>query len=227
LPYGNDNIMPNCSQPKLSIVIQLIDGSDGKQRKALLSYINASRVLMSDDHQIESVPFKDTWRRIDQLIPVDDASHQRSGQAMLEKACCQADTTKVDPSTPGQDQPSPATPEKPIATNQPLPLTASNDPRDMEIRTVGSIPVPDKLETDTALGQAVNAPVTTLPSQDTDDEDLDIDNDMGTDIDPNYTAVIQQGNTERRTTRATRNTSIPHCSLLIQVKQFLVQCNNT
>ena len=146
---------------------------------------------------------------------------------MLEKACCQADTTMIDPSTPGQDQSSPATPEKQIATSQPLPLTASHDPRDMETRTAGSSPAPVKLETDTTLGQAVNAPVTTLSSQNTDDENLGVDNDMGTDIGPNYTTVIQQGNTERRTSRVTRITSIPHCSLLIQVKQFLVQCNNT
>ena len=92
-PEGNDNIRPKGSQPKLARVIQLMDGSDGKQRKALLSYIKASQVLMSDDHQIESVPFKDTWRRIDQLTPVDDASHQRSVQAMLERACCQANIT--------------------------------------------------------------------------------------------------------------------------------------
>ena len=183
--------------------------------------------LMSDDYQIQSVPFKDTWRRIDQLIPVDDASHQRSVQAMLEKASYLADTTKDDPSLPGQDQLPSATPENPMATNQPLPLTEINDPKDMEIRAEGINLVPDKLETDTTLGKVVNVPVTTPPSQDTDDEDLDIDNDRGTDIDPNYTAVIQPGNTERRTTRATRNPAIPHCSLLVQVMQILVQGTNT
>ena len=41
----------------------------------------------------------------------------------------------------------------------------------------------------------MNAPVTTSPSQDIDDEDLDIDNDRGTDIDPNYTAAVQPGDT--------------------------------
>ena len=180
-PDGNDSIRPKGSQPKLARVIELMDDSDGKQRKALLSYINASKVLMDEDHQIKSVPFKDTWRRIDQLIPVDDASHQRSVQAMLEKACCQAKSPSE------QDQSSPH----------------------------------NVVETDAALDPIDGTPPTSLASQDTDDED--IDNDKGTDIDPSYTTVVQHGNTERRYTRATRNTAIPHCSLLIQVKQLLQQ----
>ena len=112
---------------------------------------------------------------------MDDASHQRSVQAMLEKACCQAKPP------PEQDQLSPH----------------------------------NKTETDTALDPTGGTPPTSFASQDTDDEE--IDNDKGADIDPSYTAVVQHGNTERRSTRATRNTAIPHCSLLIQVKQLLQQ----
>ena len=222
-PEGNDSIRPKGSQPKLARVFKLETGPDGKQRTALLSYIKASQVLLSDDYQIQSAPFKDTWRRIDELIPVDDASHQRSVQAMLDKASSLADTTKDDSSLPGQDQLPSATPENPMDTDQPLPLADMNDSKEIETRAGGINLVPDKLETDTTLRKVVNAPVATPTSQAVDDEDLDIDNDRGTDIDPNYTAVIQHGNTERRTTRATRNTSIPHCSLLIQVKQLLQQ----
>merc|ERR1712074_290504 len=74
-PEGNDSIRPKGSQPKLARVIELEDGPDGKQRRALLSYIKASQVLLNSDYQIKSAPFKETWQRIDELIPVDDASH--------------------------------------------------------------------------------------------------------------------------------------------------------
>ena len=57
-----------------------------------------------------------------------------------------------------------------------------------------------------------------------DEEEPVIDNDRGTDVDPNYTATILPGNTERRATRATRDPKIPHCSLLVQVaKHFEAQ----
>ena len=113
---------------------------------------------------------------------------------------------------------SPATPEELSVTSQSPP-----PPKISVARNIGSTPPHNEIETDTALGQTVSAPAASFSSQDTDDEDVDIDNDKGTDIDPSYTAVIQQGNTERRSTRATRNTAIPHCSLLIQVKRLLQQ----
>ena len=77
-------------------------------------------------------------------------------------------------------------------------------------------------ETNIIRKQIVNNPVTTISSQADDDEDLDFDNDRGTDIDPNYTAVVQPGDTDRRATRATRNPAIPHCSLLVQVVMQVV-----
>ena len=85
-PEGNDGIRPKGAQPKLARVIDLQTDSDGRQRKAKLSYTNAPQIKLNDKNQITNAPFKDTWRRIDQLIPVDDASHQRSVQAMLEHA---------------------------------------------------------------------------------------------------------------------------------------------
>ena len=74
----------------------------------------------------------------------------------------------------------------------------------------------DAEEPDTTLRNVVNDSITPNLSQ-ADDEDPDIDNDRGTDIDPNYTAAVLPGDTERRATRATRDPAIPHCSLLVQV----------
>ena len=122
-------------------------------------------------------------------VPVDDASHQRSVRAMLEKACCQADTTMIDPSIPGQDQPPPATPEKRIASS--LSIPASNGPGDMESRAVGSSP----------------PPVNTFSSQDTDDKDLDIDNNMDTTI--TTTQQLANKSLKRDTNEATTLTLCP------------------
>ena len=108
---------------------------------------------------------------------------------MLEKACCQADTTMIDPSIPGQDQPPPATPEKRIASS--LSIPASNGPGDMESRAVGSSP----------------APVNTFSSQDTDDEDLDIDNNMDTMI--TTTQQLANKSLKRDTNEATTFTLCP------------------
>ena len=196
--------------------------------------------MLSNDYQIQSAPFKDTWRRIDELIPVDDASHQRSVQAMLDRASHSADTTNDGASPPEQDQTSSATPEGPTDTDQSLPLADMDDPEEVETKSSRVDVVPDKLgqsqstyedprmvasdtaETDMILEKVVNNPVTTTFSQADDDEDPDIDNDRGTDRDPNYTAVVQPGDTDRRATRATRNPAIPHCSLLVQVVMQVV-----
>ena len=110
-----------------------------------------------------------------------------------------------------------------------------DDPEEVET-TFGGVDVdPDKLgqrqptnkdprmvandaeETDIILKNVVNNSITPTFSQADDDEDPDIDNDRGTDIDPNYTAAVQPGDTDRRATRATRDPAIPHCSLLVQV----------
>ena len=55
---------------------------------------------------------------------------------------------------------------------------------------------------------------------DNDEEDPEVDNDKGTKQDPNYKVRIAPGNNNRRTTRATRDPNIPHCSLLIQTLKY-------
>ena len=125
-------------------------------------------------------------------------------------------------------------------TDQSLPLADMNDPEEVETKSGGIDVVPDKLgqsqstyvdprmvasdtvETNIIRKQVVDNPVTTTSSQADDDEDPDIDNDRGTDIDPNYTAAVQPGDTDRRATRATRDPAIPHCSLLVQVVMHVV-----
>ena len=52
------------------------------------------------------------------------------------------------------------------------------------------------------------------------EEEPEVDNDKGTKLDPNYTARLTPGNTNRRSTRATRDPNIPHCSLLIQTFKY-------
>ena len=208
-PEGNDGIRPKGSQPKLARVIRLEDGPDGKQRKALLSYINASQIILSKDNQITNAPFKEIWRRIDQLIPVDDASHQRSVQAMLERASHSADTSsdQIPSPTPANicpDQTSSSTPSSPTHIQLSSPVVGTDDAEEIEI----------------AFGDVDDGSATPDPSQ-PDDEEPDIDKDRGTDVDPNYTATILPGTTDRRVTRATRDPMIPHCSLLVQVAMHI------
>ena len=69
-------------------------------------------------------------------------------------------------------------------------------------------------EIEITFGDDNNDSASTNPSH-PDEEEPDIDNDRGTDVDPNYTATILPGNTERRATRATRDPKIPHCSLFL------------
>ena len=83
----------------------------------------------------------------------------------------------------------------------------------------------DAEEIEIAFGDVDDDSATPNPSQ-PDDEEPDIDNDRGTDVDPNYTATILPGNTERRVTRATRDPMIPHCSLLVQVAMH-IEAQNT
>mgnify|MGYP006975637553 CR=1 FL=1 len=53
-----------------------------------------------------------------------------------------------------------------------------------------------------------------------DEKEPEVDNDRGKKRDPNYKARLAPGNNNRRTTRATRDPNIPHCSLLIQTLKY-------
>ena len=89
-------------------------------------------------------------------------------------------------------------------------------------------PVADKDETEEieiVLGKDNSNSTPTVVELDSTDSQLDeeepeVDNDRGTKLDPNYTARPTPGNTDRRSTRASRDPSIPHCSLLIQAFKY-------
>ena len=103
-PEGNDGVRPKGSQPKLARVIDLQTDSDGKQRKAKNVYTNAPQIKLDENSQLSNAPSKDSWRRIDQLIPVDDASQIRSVQAMLERASRSATNPSITPTTPAKPE---------------------------------------------------------------------------------------------------------------------------
>ena len=97
-PTGNDSTKPKWSQPKFARVIALETGTDGRQRKAKISYTNADQLKIDANGQLTGGPTHESSRSIDQLIPIDDASQIRSVQTMLEKAHLTA--TKPDSNHP-------------------------------------------------------------------------------------------------------------------------------
>ena len=99
------------------------------------------------------------------------------------------------------------------------PLNRSNPDIDTDLSSP-VVDTDDDEELETTLGDVVDNSIAPDQSQ-PDDEDPDIDNDRGTDVDPNYTATFLPGDTERRVTRATRDPTIPHCSLLVQVAMHI------
>ena len=153
---------------------------------------------------------------------------------MLERASHSADTSNDRILPPNPDQTFSATPTGPTHIELPSPMADMDRAEEVaitlggvdanSIKTGQSQPInidpvivtDDVEEPGTTLGNVVNNSITPTFSP-ADDEDPDIDNDRGTDIDPNYTAAVQPGDTDRRATRATRDPAIPHCSLLVQV----------
>jgi hypothetical protein len=85
-PTGDNSTMPKWSQPKFARVIALETSSDGRTRKARISYTNANQLKTDANGQLAGGPTHESTRCIDQLIPIDDASQLRSVQTMLEKA---------------------------------------------------------------------------------------------------------------------------------------------
>ena len=127
---------------------------------------------------------------------------------MLEKASRSADDNP--------NQIPPAAPLVPTHIQLTPPVADKDETEEIEI-VLGK----DKIDsTSTAVGPT--------SSSQTDEVEPDIDNDRGTKLDPDYTAKVLPGNTERRSTRATRDPEIPHCSLLVQVaKHWETQTSNT
>ena len=109
------------------------------------------------------------------------------------------------------DQNTTSSPLTPTHVQLTSPGTDSNDTEEIEI-VMGrdaSDPPPAVVEVDHT-------------DDELDEEELEVDNDKGTKLDPNYTARLTPGNINRRTTRATRDPNIPHCSLLIQAFKYCV-----
>jgi hypothetical protein len=90
--------MPKWSQPKFARVVALETSSDGRTRKARISYTKANQLKTDANDQLAGGPIHESTRCIDQLIPIDDASQLRSVQTMLEKACLTATKPNNNPS---------------------------------------------------------------------------------------------------------------------------------
>jgi hypothetical protein len=183
-PTGNDSTKPKWSQPKFARIIALETGSDGKQRRARISYTNADQLKIDANGQLAGGPTQESYRSIDQLIPVDDASQIRSVEAMLGKANHIA----------YQHTPAP---------------TSTILEKDDETKNETNIP-PTQEDVGSTNDEDQNKTGLTEEDADTtDDEDEE-----EASKDPTYTNKAKIENSSKRVTRSNKNPEDIHCSLI-------------
>jgi hypothetical protein len=234
-PTGNDSRKPKWSQPKFARVIALDTDSDGRQRKAKISYTNADQLKINENGQLTGGPTHESSRSIDQLIPIDFASQIRSVQAMLEKAHLTA--TK-----PNINHPTSPSPFQHIINSAPVELKddeevegndedqnkadlkeedidTSDDEDEKEATTPPPPfqhiinPVPIELKNDEEVeGNDEDHNKSDLEEEDIDTTDDEDEKEASKDPTYKYRATIDNDN--RRVARSNKTPATPHCSLI-------------
>jgi hypothetical protein len=185
-PTGNDSTKPKWSQPKLARIVALETGSDGKQRRAKIFYTNADQLKIDANGQLAGGPEHESYRSIDQLIPVDDASQLRSVEAMLGKA-----NNMAYRHTPA---PIPTIMEKDDEKQNKMNIPSTQE-------DVGSTDKKDSNKTD--------------PTEE-DTDTTDEEDEEKTSKDPTYKNKVKTENSSKRVTRSNKNPGNIHCSLITQ-----------
>ena len=192
-PEGNDGTRPKGSQPKFARVISLETDADGKQRKAKISYTNANQLKTNTEGQLLGGPIHESYRSVDQLIPVDDASQTRSVQAMLEKASQIATKPNKSHLSPAEFQ-----------------LNEDQITNNIENENTGTA-----LHPPTPLASVENDENQTKPDNEEEDMITSIEGDeKEIRTDPTYTSTTTVIAHDKRVTRSTKDPSTPHCALI-------------
>jgi hypothetical protein len=167
-----------------------------KQTKLLyykISYTNANQLKTNVNGQLIGGPVHESYRSIDQLIPIDDASQNRSVQAMLEKASQIATKPNTIQSTSAE-----------FKHNE------EQNTNDIEKENTGTLvqpPTPSNLvnndEDQTKTGSEEEDMVTS-----------DKENEKEIRTDPTYKSTTTVEGHDKRMTRSTKDPSTPHCSLI-------------